>query len=85
MYLLVSSDAKVSISVTIWIALTHLTRLNYLHRMRSLANCLVVLVRTRSILMQLMQLECGLPLDVGQWQIILHLFAVGCVAPSRLF
>ena len=51
---------------TIWIALADLTRLNDLHMMHSLANCLVVLVRTRSIHMQL---ECGLPLYVGQWQI----------------
>ena len=30
--------------MTIWIASTDLMRLNYLHRMRSLANCLVVCV-----------------------------------------
>ena len=49
--------------MTIWISLTDLARLNYLHRMRSLANFRVVLVRTRSIYTQL---QCGLPLDVGQ-------------------
>ena len=64
--ILVLSDAKVSVAMTIWIALADLMRLNYLCGMCSLANCLVVLVRTRSIHMQL---ECGLPLDVGQWQI----------------
>ena len=62
----VSSNAKVSIPTNIWIALTDLTRLNCLRRMRSLANCIVVLVRTRSIHTQL---ECELPLDVGPWQI----------------
>ena len=31
------------------------------------------------------QVECGLPLDVGQWQITRHLLEVGCVAPRRLF
>ena len=41
---LVSSEAKVSIPMTIWIALTNLMRLNYLHRIRTLANCLVALV-----------------------------------------
>ena len=39
---------------------------DYLRRMRSLASCLVAQVRTRSIHTQL---ECGLPLDVRQWQI----------------
>ena len=43
--------------------LVSLTRLNYLHRIRSLANCLVVLVRTGSIHTRLVW---GLPLDVGQ-------------------
>ena len=47
-----------SIPMTIWIGLTDLTRLNYIHRMRSLANCLEVLVRTGSINMQP---ECRLP------------------------
>ena len=64
--ILVSSNAKVSIPMTIWIASTDLTRLNYHRRMRSSANCLVVLVQNRSIHTQL---ECGLPLDEGQWQI----------------
>ena len=41
-----SSHVKESIPKTIWIALTDLTRLNCLRRMRSLANCLVALVRS---------------------------------------
>ena len=59
--ILISSDAKVSIPMTIWIALTDLTKLP--SQDAFLASCLAFLVRTRSMHMQL---ECGLPLDVGQ-------------------
>ena len=64
--ILVSSDAKVSIPMTIWIALRDLTSRNYLLRMHYLASCLVIHVQTQSIHTQL---EFGLPLGVGQWQI----------------
>ena len=67
--ILFSFDAKVSIPMTIWVAITELTRRNYLryvHRMRSLASCLVVHIQTQNIQIQL---GCGLPLGVRQWQI----------------
>ena len=50
---------KVSIPMIRCIVLIDLKRLNYHLKMRSLANCLVVLARSIHI-----RLECGMPLDV---------------------
>ena len=58
---------KGSIPMTTWIISPDLTNLDYLRRMHSSASCLTVRVRTRSMHTQL---ECGLPLNVRQWQTI---------------
>ena len=50
--------------------------------MRSLVNCLVVLVWTQSVHTQV---ECGLLLDVGQWQITTTSTCSYSVAPSSIF
>ena len=55
------------IPMTTWIALSDLMNLDYLRRMHSSASCLAVRARTWSMHMQL---KCGLPLNVSQWQAI---------------
>ena len=51
--------------MTTWIALPYSMNLDYRRRMHSSASCLTVRARTRSMRMQL---KCGLPLNVNQWQ-----------------
>ena len=51
--------------MTTWIALSDLMNLDYLRWMHSSTSCLTVRARTRSMHMQL---KCGLPLNVSQWQ-----------------
>ena len=56
---------KVSIPLTTWIALPDFMNLDCLRMMHSSASCLRVRVRPRSMDMQL---KCGLPSYVSQWQ-----------------